>query len=429
MVIGAGAAGLLAAITAARSGASVTLLESTPDGGRKILIAGGGRCNILPSVPAPERFVTSSSPNTLRKILRSWPLDEQIEFFERELDQRLIREPDTGKLFPESNRARDVRDRLVVRAREAGVEFTFGCRVVAIEAMPTTPSQSGSKADSTGTADWTVTSANGHRVLAGAVIVATGGRSVPKTGSDGWGLDWLARLGVQVHETYPALTPLVADPAVHAQLAGVSLNVSIRVPGQRPALESSGGFLFTHRGYSGPAVLDVSHAAVRSGRSNRDQEVLVAWGGKGDQEWEAGLHPESASASGSGRVSASLVPHLPKRLAETLLSEAGVSGETQLAQLTRDQRRALVQLLSAYRLPWTGDEGYKKAEVTGGGVALSEIDPRSMEAKGHPGLFLCGEVLDAFGPIGGHNFMWAWATGRAAGRGAAQRLARSDVPV
>ena len=128
-VVGAGAAGLLAALSAARAGAPVVLLERTPDGGRKILISGGGRCNILPSVARPERYVTDSSANTLKRMLRAWPLAEQREFFERELAMRLVLEDETGKLFPESNRARDVRDRLLARVREAGARVWTGAKV------------------------------------------------------------------------------------------------------------------------------------------------------------------------------------------------------------------------------------------------------------------------------------------------------------
>jgi predicted flavoprotein YhiN len=117
---------------------------------------------------------------------------------------------------------------------------------------------------------------------------------------------------------------------------------------------------------------------------------------------------------------------VPRRLLDTLLAEAGAAPSTPLAQLRRDIRREVTQVLTAYRLPWTGHAGYRKAEVTGGGVRLDEIDPRTMESRRHPGLFFCGEVLDAFGPIGGHNFMWAWATGRAAGAGV--RLATRPVP-
>ncbi len=401
--MGAGAAGLLAAITAARSGRQVLLLESTRDGGRKILISGGGRCNILPSEAAPERYVTDSSPHTLRKILKSWPLADQIAFFEKELGQALVREPDTGKLFPASNRARDVRDRLVARAKESGAVIRFEAGVDAI--APMGPAAA---------ASWAVTLQDGTTIAAGALVLATGGLSVPATGSKGKGLEFMKTLGVDVHATYPALTPLVLEPPVHAHLAGVSLSVTIRVPGARPRFETTGGFLVTHRGYSGPTVLDVSHLAIRSQETGDRVQVQVQWTPKSAAEWDQLL------IDSTGSVHALLERELPKRLANQLALESGIEGSVKLSQLDRTSRKRLVTLLCAYPLQWTGDEGYKKAEVTGGGVALSAVDPRTLEVRGHAGLFLCGEILDAFGPIGGHNFMWAWSTGRAAGDGAAR---------
>ncbi len=195
----------MAAIHAAGSGRPVVLLEGTADGGRKILISGGGRCNILPSVAAPERFVTDSSPHTLKNLLRSWPLPEQKRFFEEEMGLRLILEEATGKLFPEGNNARQVRDALVAMARARGAELRFNSRAADL-------------APSGGL--WEVRTEAGDRLPASAVILATGGRSVPATGSDGWGLEAMARLGHRVRPPYPALTPLTADPAVHAHLAG-----------------------------------------------------------------------------------------------------------------------------------------------------------------------------------------------------------------
>lgn len=400
-VVGAGAAGLMAALWAARGGAPVVLLERTPDGGRKILISGGGRCNILPSVARPERYVTASSPNTLRKILRSWPLEEQRRFFEAELGTALVLEPGSGKLFPASNRARDVRDGLVARVREAGARIWFDARVTDARPRPG--------------GGWDLLLDGAPPLHARALVLATGGLSVPTTGSDGAGLALAARLGHTVRPTYPALTPLTADPHPHAALAGVSLEVTIRAPGTRPPFETRGGFLFTHRGWSGPSVLDASHLAVRPGPGGGRQELLVQWSGLDAPAWERRL------AGGPGAVRAALADPMPRRLAEQLIAEAGIGEDRPLAQLRRDDRRRLIELLTAYPLPWTGDEGYRKAEVTGGGVALSEVEARTMESRRAPGLHLCGEILDAFGPIGGHNFLWAWATGRAAGEAAARR--------
>jgi predicted Rossmann fold flavoprotein len=240
---------------------------------------------------------------------------------------------------------------------------------------------------------------------------------MPGTGSDGTGLDWLRRLGVEIHPTYPALTPLTAEPPVHAGLAGISLEVTLTATGAGRGYATRGGFLFTHRGYSGPSVLDISHWATRSGGpDSASQPIVVQWTDLDAAAWEERLR------SGSGAVVTALRRVLPDRLADSLLAEAAVDPVRTHHQLTRDERRRLVDRLARYPLPWTGDEGYRKAEVTGGGVALAEVEPRALESRKHPGLFLCGEILDAFGPIGGHNFSWAWATGRLAGLGAARRV-------
>ncbi len=405
-VIGAGAAGLMAAIHAAGEGQRVVLLERTKDGGRKILISGGGRCNILPSSWRSEQYVTASSPNTMRNMLRAWPLEEQRRFFEAELGLTLVREPETGKLFPSTNRARDVRDGLVELARRRGVQSRFNAHVTGLE-----------RAAAAGRARWRLTLADGGVLDARSVVVATGGLSVPATGSDGGGLRLLEALGHTVHALYPALTPLTADPPRHATLAGISLDVTLSAPLERGALETSGGFLFTHRGYSGPAVLNVSHVAVRhrlAGGAPGDVPIRVQWTGEDAATWERTLLGE-----GSGTLASLLRRRLPTRLADALIGESDVPPERSLAELRREERARLVDVLARYPLPWTGDEGYRKAEVTGGGVALGEVDARTLESRVAPGLFLCGELLDAFGPIGGYNFLWAWATGRAAGLGAA----------
>jgi len=413
VVVGAGAAGLVAALFAARVGSRVIVVERTRDGGRKILISGGGRCNILPAAVQAERFVTASSRHSLRNILRSWPLEEQIRFFERELGMRLVLETESGKWFPETHRARDVRDGLLGRLRESGVEVRFGASVT--DAIPA--------ADPPGR--WTVALEHGQVIAAAAVVLATGGLSVPTTGSDGTGLRIARDLGHTVSPTYPALAPLRADPPVHAHLAGVSLTVTIRAPGRRPRFETHGGFLFTHRGYSGPAVLDASHLATRSAGAapSERQALLVQWTPWRRERWDRELR------DGRGGVASFVARHMPARLAEQLTGETGIPAGLTLAQLDRGARSALIARLAEYPLPWSGSEGYRKAEVTGGGVALGEVDPVTMESRRQPGIFLCGEILDAFGPIGGHNFLWAWTTGRAAGLGAAARVSGSSTGV
>ena len=340
-MIGAGAAGTMAAIFAASAGTRVVLFERTRDGGRKILISGGGRCNVLPARLDEGRFVTDSSPNTIRTESRVTDLA-----------------PCAGR--------------------------------------------------------WRVDVEAGPPLHADAVIVATGGRSVPKSGSYGAGLDILRRLGHTIHPTYAALTPLRADPAPFGALAGVSLPVTLTARSTAHRAVAQGGFLFTHHGYSGPAVLDVSHVVVRSGDEGGPRaRVSVQWASLDDDEWEEALRP--AGTHTVGRV---LRRRLPERLAVMLMDRAGIESSHPLSQLRREERNNLVESLVRGEIPWTGHEGYKKAEVTGGGVSLAEVDPKTMESRRCPGLHICGEALDAFGPIGGYNFLWAWATGRAAGRGA-----------
>lgn len=410
-VVGGGAAGLVAALFAAGAGARVTLFESTRQGGKKIVASGGGRCNVLPGAVDVRRFVTDGSPRVLARVLASWPLEAQRAWFERDLGIPLSLEAATGKLFPASNRAADVRDALVAAARRAGADLRFGARVTALAPAgdPGPPGQ---------TPGWRVTTAEGADTFDRAIL-ATGGLSVPATGSDGFGLRAAEALGHRLVTPYPALTPLTAapaggGPAPHAALAGVSLRPRLAVGSGRARLVTHDGFVFTHRGYSGPAVLDLSHRATLARRAGEHADVRVAWDGRDAEAWDAALR-----TPGPGLVATVVRDALPDRLADALLAEAGVPLTRTRAELTRDERRRLVGRLADYPLPHTGDEGYTKAEVTGGGVPLGDVEPATLESRRAPGLFLAGEILDAFGPIGGYNFLWAWATGRLAGLGAA----------
>ncbi len=399
IVIGAGAAGLMAAIFAAGGPRPVLLLEGSDRPGKKILISGGGRCNVLPAHAAAEDFHTDSSPHALAKILRSWPLAEVRRFFEADLRVPLRLEPETGKLFPVANRARVVLDALLGAAQARGVTLRTGSRVC--DLVP-----EGDR--------WIVVLADGTRLSAARVILATGGLSVPATGSDGIGLAIARALGHAIVPPYPALVPLTCDHPAHRALAGLSLqevSLSAPLPGGKRVFRSAGGFLFTHRGYSGPAVLNISHLAVRSLMLGGPRTpVWVQWSPLGAEAWDALLR------SRKGPLLPLLREPLTARLAAQLLTEAGLADVTG-AQLRREDRLRLVELLTHYELPWTGHEGYKTAEVTGGGVALSEVNPATLESRRTPGLYLCGELLDAFGPIGGYNFLWAWVTGKLAGEG------------
>ncbi|HMM37041.1 MAG TPA: aminoacetone oxidase family FAD-binding enzyme, partial [Thermoanaerobaculia bacterium] len=403
VVVGGGAAGLLAAasaasrIRAAGSPAPVVVLEAAREPGRKVLVSGGGRCNVLPSREARERFVSSSSRRLVDRFLDRFPLAAQRAFFEGLLGAPL-REEESGKLFPPTNRARDVRDALVAHAGTAGAEVRTGAAVRGL-----------TRRDGGGFE----LRLDGETLSAATVVLATGGRSVLAGGADAAGFEWAAALGHAVRPLAPALVPLVGDSPPHAALSGVSVEATVTARSGAEAAAARGGLLFTHRGWSGPAVLDVSHVVSRALAAGRAFEVTAALG-CGAEEWDARLR------AGSGTLLGLLRRSLPERVAALLLVAAGVAPDIPLHRLPREARRAVVSSLAAFPLPVTGTEGFRTAEVTAGGAALEEVDPGSGESRLVPALFLAGEILDAVGPIGGFNFQWAWATGRTAGDGAAR---------
>ncbi len=406
VVLGGGAAGLLAAASAASrlraagSVAPVVVFEAAREPGRKVLVSGGGRCNVLPAREGRERFVSSSPRRLVDRFLDRFPLAAQRTFFEELLGGALREEPESAKLFPPTNRARDVRDALVARARSAGAEVRTGAPVRGL-----------SRRDGGGF-DLRL---DGETLSAETVVLTTGGRSVLAGGADAAGFEWAAVLGHTVRPLAPALVPLVGDSPAHAALSGVSVEATVTARSGDDAATARGGLLFTHRGWSGPAVLDVSHVVSRALAAGRAFEVAAALG-CGAEEWDARLR------AGSGTLLGLLRRSLPERVAALLLETAGVAPDTPLHRLPREARRAVVSILAAFPLPAAGTEGFRTAEVTAGGVALEEVDPGSGGSRILPGLFLAGEILDAVGPIGGFNFQWAWATGRTAGEGAARAL-------
>ena len=403
VVVGAGAAGMTAALFAGRAGARVLLLETRPRPGAKIRVSGGGRCNVLPAAAASDDFHTSGSQHALRNILLSWPLDRVRAFFEHDLGIPLKTEP-TGKIFPVSERPQDVVDALLGACAGSGVVLAGGFRAADVRQLP-------ASAPAGPAARFEIHSADGHIVRAATLVLATGGLSLPKSGSDGGGLEIVRRLGVAMVPTYPALVPLLAADRRWQALAGVSVRAQLRAVRDNKMLEERDReLLVTHRGFSGPVVLDMSRH-VTAGDGVR---LLVRWGGAAAPDWETALRP-----AGNRQVATLLRGHLPDRLAERLLELAEVPSERRESELTRAERGRLVDVLERWPLPVSGNEGYATAEATGGGVALGAVHTRTLECRAVPGLFLCGEMLDVVGRIGGYNFLWAWASGRKAGQAAA----------
>lgn len=403
IVVGAGAAGLQTAIFAGREGVPVLVLESQPKPGAKIRISGGGRCNVLPSRFDRTDFHGSGDGPRLRKALHAWSLKQVRAFFEEDLGIPLYAEPN-GKLFPRSDRAQDVIDGLLAEANRVGVEIRCGVRMERIEAVE----------GPEGAPRFRVTTAEHGTLETTVLVVATGGKSIPKTGSDGLGLELLRGMGHGCAPLHPALVPLRLPEHPWHGLAGISLPTELSVfDGQARVEQRSGDLLFTHRGISGPVALDVSRYMTGPGAERHS--IRARWGGHGIASWD-----EELMAGGAQRVGPLVREHLPKRLADALLGLAGVNPELRRSELKKEQRRGLVEVLEACPLSVQGSEGYKKAEVTAGGVPLDELDPKTLESRLVPGLFLAGEVVDVTGRIGGFNFHWAWVSGYTAGRGAAR---------
>ncbi len=443
-IIGAGAAGLAAAIFAAERAAElgravrIAVFDGAPKLGAKILISGGGRCNVTNVRVTADDF--NGPRPTIRNVLATFDADAAVRWF-ADLGVALKAEPG-GKRFPTTDRAATVLDALVARAAARGVDVRTRARVDAIEpVLAPGPPAGGAGAEGGGAAGRAPHAVAGYDadaafdlavgpdiVRARRVVLATGGRSLPRTGSDGGGYALAARLGHTVTPTFPALVPLVlAADFFHAELSGVSHPAELTTTaGGKVVDRRAGSLLWTHFGVSGPVVLDASRhwlaARLAVGAAELRLSLLPGRDAAGADAWLA----EAAHQDGRRPVGAVVAGAVPERVARRLCAVAGVDPAMRLAELARPARRALAEALGALALPVVGDRGWDFAEVTAGGVPLAEVDHRTMASRRAPGLHLAGEVLDVDGRIGGFNFHWAWATGRLAGRGAVAGLGRHD---
>jgi predicted Rossmann fold flavoprotein len=404
VVVGAGAAGLLAAIRAAECGRRVLVLEKNRKPGVKILMSGGTRCNITHATDERGIIAAYGPPGRfLHSALAALGVQDTIDLFEAEGVALKVEE--TGKIFPVSNKALDVLDALLKRLRRT--DATLALEEPVNDLQPESPG-------------FMLTTPR-RVVSATCVILTTGGKSYPGSGTTGDGYAFTARFGHTIVPPRPALVPITVDAPWVTELRGVTLpDVGLRVMEEKEVLQGArGSMLFAHFGLTGPVVLDLSrvvsgHARPRS--LGLEMDFLPTWK---EADLDEHLRVETA-ASGKKQLAAVLMTFLPRRLCDVLLPQAGLPADRKAAALSRPDRARLVACLKRLSLPVSGTLGFGKAEVTAGGVALAEVDSRTMQSKLVPNLYIAGELLDLDGPIGGYNFQAAWSTGWLAGGASAK---------
>jgi predicted Rossmann fold flavoprotein len=411
IIAGAGAAGLATAIfTRERDpGRAVLLLDGARRPGAKILVSGGSRCNVTNTV-VTEKDYWGGPATIVRRVLRAFPVRDTVAFFERA--GVTLHEEEDGKLFPDSNRARDVLEALLREATRTGVDLRPGHRVGAV-----TLAADDFDVD-TGTETFRT------RVL----VLATGGQSLPRSGSDGTGYAFARALGHTIVPTTPALVPLLLDSTdsepIHQDLSGVSVDAEIAVwIGGTVTVRLRAPLLWTHFGISGPLALNASRHWLRARLEGEDVTLTASfvpgWDfSSGETFWldERVARPRTSLASSLSRL-------VPASMAAALLRRLHLDPALPLARLSRADRRRLTRALTAWPMPITGSRGYNYAEVTAGGVDLREIDPSTMQSRRCRRLYLVGEILDVDGRLGGFNFQWAWSTAFVAARGVTRILA------
>ncbi|MFA5028362.1 MAG: NAD(P)/FAD-dependent oxidoreductase [Candidatus Methylomirabilota bacterium] len=401
IVVGGGPAGLMGAGRAAEAGRKVLLLERGPSAGRKLLLTGNGRCNVTNTARLTEFLGAFGRQGAfLRTALHKFGNAHLVAWLREEGVHTV--EESNGRVFPAGGDARNVLGALMNYVRHGGAEVRTGERVQSLWIEE-------------GRLAGVVVS--DRQVRGRCVLVATGGLSYPGTGSTGDGYELARQAGHTLVSAYPALVPLEVRETWPQRLQGTptgEVAVCVRGSGNRKLCEANGEAIWTHYGLSGPTVLDLSGAVVQA--LDRDEEVTVELDlAPAVSEAEVERELAAAGAKGKQTVASVLAGWVPRRTAGVLLELAGIDGRKAAAQLTREERRSIVQELKHLRLSVSGPRPVEEAMVTGGGVTLGEVDPRRMESRRMAGLFFAGEVLDIQGRSGGFNLQAAISTGRLAG--------------
>jgi predicted Rossmann fold flavoprotein len=411
IVIGGGPSGLMASVAAASSGAKVLLLDKGEKLGRKLAISGGGRCNVTNRMPVPELIKhIPGNGKFLHSAFTTFNNEDIIDFF-----QGLgisLKEEDFGRMFPVSNRAQDVVNALLDKIKSLHVEIKKNAPVETVRY----------EADHVAG----VVLKNGESYQARSVIIAVGGKSVPQTGSTGDGYKWAKRGGHTITELYPTEVPLTSNESFikNKVLQGLSLYdvaVSVLDPKGKSVVTHRWDMIFTHFGLSGPAVLRCSQFVVKALKKFKTDSINVAIDTKPDQTIEQVFQDLIKLSKEDPKKAVKNVwkGYAPERYLTFMLEQVGLSPETTFHDLPKTEVRKLAEFLKRFSVSVNGTLSIEKAFITGGGVSLKEVDPKTMASKKMSGLYFCGEILDIHGYTGGYNITAAFATGHTAGKSAA----------
>ena len=394
LIVGAGAAGMMCAIEAGKRGRRVRVIDHARAPGEKIRISGGGRCNFTNLGTGGANFL-SENPRFALSALKRFTQHDFLKMVERH--GIAWHEKTLGQLFCDDS-AKQIIRMLTDEMKAAGVTLSLGLGVKAI-------ARDGER--------FSVDLDDGTRVSTASLVVATGGKSIPKMGATGWGYEVARQFGLRVTETRPALVPLTFEPGLLEQLkplAGVAVDAVVKAlpassspKGDRPQFKEA--MLFTHRGLSGPSILQISSYW-------REGEAITVDMAPGEDL--AARLLAAKTENGKQAVHTALGHVIPRRLAEVVCAREGLSGK--LAEVGDKKLRAMAATVNAWTVKPVGSEGYRTAEVTLGGVDTAALDQQTLEARTIPGLFFIGEVVDVTGWLGGYNFQWAWSSGWAAGQ-------------
>lgn len=403
LVVGGGAAGMMAGISARRMGAEVTILERNPRVGKKILATGNGRCNFT-NIYTDIDCYSGRDPHFASSVLETFDVDKTIRFFEKLGIVHKVEE--NGKVFPMSDQASSILDVFLYELNQNGIKIVCDAGVKNI----------GKKQDK-----FILETENGREYFADHLIIAAGGKALPGSGSDGNGFELARKMGHTVTEIFPALVQLMLEGSFFKSIDGVKLiGTAEIIHNGQPIIQDRGDILFTNYGVSGPPILQISRKAGELLQSGENPYLKISILDRLSEEEIGDLLTKRLQSAGKKALDFSLVGLINKRLIPVVLKQAGINDLKQpVDSVTGEVREKIAALLTDWRFKIRGTKGWNSAQVTAGGINTDEIDPLTMESRIVPGLYFCGEIIDIDGKCGGFNLQWCWSSGFVAGQNAA----------